>query len=368
MAGSYNHGKDPGRDVLRHLNGKAEENRLIRVGLIGCGYWGPNLVRTLHEIDGVKLARVADLRPGRREFISQRYPDLPTTAEYHELLHDPAIDAVVIATPPDTHFRLAMEALEQGKHLLVEKPLAMKFREADEIVRFAGDRNRVLMVGHLFLYAPAVVKLNSLIAQGELGDLYCISSVRANPGPPNTNVDALWDLAPHDFSIILHLFREAPIEVAAHAASFSDRRHAEVVFVFLRFGSGRAAHVHVSWLTPNKTRRMDLLASRRVAGYDDMQPVHKLMIFDAAEDNRRNATAQDNKALGYGPGNVWIPALQNYEPLRAECEDFVNCIRSGGTPVSDGRKGAEVVRVLEKASQAIALSEPKPELTGQVSL
>jgi predicted dehydrogenase len=342
-----------------------ENGNLIRVGLIGCGYWGPNLVRTLHDIEGVQLVRVADLRPGRREFISKRYPGLQATAEYREITSDPSIDAVVIASPPDTHFQLAMEALEQGKHLLVEKPLAMKSREADEIVRFAAERDRVLMVGHLFLYAPAVVKLNYLIEQGELGDLYCLSSIRANPGPPNTKVDALWDLAPHDFSIILHLFNELPVEVAAHAASFSHHERAEVVFVFLRFASGRAAHVHVSWLTPNKTRRMDLLGSKRVACYDDMQPVHKLMIFDAADDNRRDATARDSKALSYGTGNVWIPALQNYEPLRAECEDFVSCIRTRETPVSDGRKGAEVVRILERASNSIGIPKT-PELVAHV--
>lgn len=340
---------------------------MIRVGLIGCGYWGPNLARTLHDMEGVRLARVADLRPGRREFISKRYPDVQTTAEYREILNDPAIDAVVIASPPDTHFNLAMEALEQGKHLLVEKPLALRSADADEIVRFAAARGRVLTVGHLFLYAPAVMKLNSLIEMGELGDLYCLSSVRANPGPPNTNVDALWDLAPHDFSVILHLFKEAPAEVIAHAASFSNLERAEVVFVFLRFPSGRAAHVHVSWLTPNKTRRMDVLAGRRVACYDDMQPVHKLTIFDAADDNRRDASAHDTKALSYGPGNVWIPALQSYEPLRAECEDFVRCMRTGDVPVSDGRKGAEVVRVLERASQSMALSHGKIELAGQIS-
>jgi predicted dehydrogenase len=331
---------------------------MIRVGVVGCGYWGPNIVRTFHDLEGAVLAKVADLRLGRREFISKHYPSVETTDTASEIIDDPTIDAVVIATPPNTHYGMAMQALDKGKHLLVEKPLTMNSHEADEVVRLAAARNRVLMVGHLFLYAPAVVKLNSLIEQGDLGEIYCISSTRANIGPPNTAVDVLWDLAPHDFSIILHLMKEYPVEIAAHAAAFTNTQFSEAAFVFLRFPSGAAAHVHVSWLTPNKTRGMQVIGSRRVVSYDEMQSVHKLQVFEAGVDNRVSASAKDAMALSYGPGSVWLPALEQYEPLRAQCEDFLRCIQTGQAPVSDGRKGAEVVRILETASRAMARQCP----------
>jgi len=326
---------------------------LIQVGLIGCGYWGPNLVRTFHDLEGATLVKVADLRPGRRDFIGKRYPAVQTTSDSHDIINDPTIDAVVIATPPNTHFDLAMEALAQDKHLLVEKPLVMTSQEADDVVQFAAERKRVLMVGHLFLYAPAIVTMSSLLEQGELGELYCISSMRANTGPPNTAVDVLWDLAPHDLSIILHLIKESPVEIVAHGATFTNSRYIEAAFVFLRFASGRAAHVHVSWLTPNKTRNMQVIGSKGVVLYDDTRPVHKLEVFEAGNDNRVNAGTDAAMALSYGPGSVWLPALPNYEPLRAECEDFVRCIATGQAPVSDGRKGAEVVRILVSASESL---------------
>jgi predicted dehydrogenase len=331
--------------------------------VIGCGYWGPNLVRTFNELEGAQLVRVADVRPGRREFISKRYPEVETTSEANDILNDTTIDAVVIATPPDTHFNFAMHALAAGKHLLVEKPLAMTSRDADRIVQAAADVRRVLMVGHLFLYSPAVVQIGSLLKQGTLGELYSISSTRANLGPPNTAVDVLWDLAPHDVSIILYLMKESPVEIVAHGAAFTNMRHIESAFLFLRFASGRIAHIHVSWLTPNKMRIMQVTCSRRAVLYDDMQPTHKLQVFDSASDNRTDARATDSMALAYGPGDIWIPSLRSYEPLRAECEDFIACIQTGREPVSNGWKAAEVVRVLESASKSLRAQSP---LVGEV--
>ena len=326
---------------------------MVRLGIIGCGYWGPNLVRTFSEIEGVELVRVSDLRSGRRQFIAQRYPSLQTAADATDVLSDASIDAVIIATPPDTHCALALEALNRGKHVLVEKPLATNTADAGRIVELAARKQRTLMVGHLFLYAPAVMQINSLLREGELGAIYCISSMRCNLGPPNTQVDVLWDLAPHDISMILHLMDDAPSEVNAYGASFTNTRFAETVFITLRFADGRIAHIHVSWLTPAKTRLMQIIGSKRVVVYDDMQPVQKVQVFDPGIDNRVNASDKDSTALGFAPGGIWIPPLKSYQPLRAECDDFVTSIRTGRQPLSNGPKALEVVRVLEAASRSL---------------
>ncbi len=327
---------------------------MIRVGIIGCGYWGPNLVRTLSEMDDVKVVRVSDLRSGRREFVSRRYPSIQTTADANDVLSDTSIDAIVIATPPDTHFPLALNALNQGKHILVEKPLATTTEDAERIIELAARKQRTLLVGHLFLYSPAVAEINSLIRHGDLGSIYCISSVRCNLGPPNTEIDALWDLAPHDISMILHFMDDSPVDVRAYGASFTNSRFAETVFVTLRFADGRIAHVHVSWLTPAKTRLMQVICSKRVVLYDDMQPLQKVQVYEPGADNRASTSEKESVTLGFAPGGVWLPSLKTYEPLRAECEDFISSIQSGKAPLSDGIRALEVVRVLEAASRRLA--------------
>jgi predicted dehydrogenase len=329
-----------------------EEGKLIRVGVIGCGYWGPNLVRAFSDIDGVTVVRVSDLRPGRREFIEQRYPWIQTSANASDIIADPAIDAVVIATPPNTHHTLAIDALSAGKHLLVEKPLSTKSADAEEIVEVAARERRSLAVGHLFLYAPAFVEICSLAERGDLGDIYCITATRCNLAPPNTEIDVLWDLAPHDISMVLQLMGEAPKEVRATGACFTNTRFAEAVYLTLRFPSGRLAQVNVSWLTPAKTRMIQIIGSKRVVTYDDMQPLEKVRVFDPGLDNRAASDSQ-SKALGFSPGGISIPALKTYEPLRAECEDFIQSIRSGEPVRSDGGRALEVVRVLEAASRAL---------------
>jgi len=326
---------------------------LIRIGMIGCGYWGPNLLRTLNEIDGAKVTKVSDVRPGRREFVAKRYPGIETCADAHDILKDGSVDAVVIATPPDTHCALALKALDQGKHVLVEKPLATSTRDAESIVELAARKSKTLLVGHLFLYAPPVLQIRSLLEQDHLGTVFCISSVRSNLGPPNTQIDALWDLAPHDISMILHFMGEVPNQVTAHGAAFTNTRFAETVFVTLRFPDGRMAHVHVSWLTPAKTRVMQLIGSQRVLVYDDMQPVQKVMVYDPGVDNRVHAAEKNSAALGFSPGGIWSPPLKTFEPLRAECEDFLSSIQTGKSPLSDGVRALEVVRVLEAASNSL---------------
>jgi predicted dehydrogenase len=325
---------------------------VIRVGIIGCGYWGPNLVRTFSEIEDVRLAWVSDIRPERLSYIAQRYPKIGGTRDAAVVISDPTIDAVVIATPPQTHYELAMSALNAGKHVLVEKPLATSARDGEEMVALSDRLERTLLVGHLFLYAPAVARIRSWLDNGTLGSLYYLSAVRTNVGPPGAVVDALWDLAPHDISIILNVMKEPPDEIYAQGGSFTNPKLIETAFLVLRFGDGRLAHIHVGWLTPNKVRLMRMVCSQGEVVYDDMQPVQKVQVHNPAIDNRVQAGAAGG-ALSYGSGGIWSPPLETYEPLRAECLDFVGSIRTGKRPLSDGQAGVEVVRVLEAASRCL---------------
>ena len=323
---------------------------MIRVGIIGCGYWGPNLVRTFAETEDVQLVRVSDLRPGRLDFIAKQYPHVDGTRDPMAVISDPRIDAIVIATPPKTHYELTMAALRAEKHVMVEKPLATSVQDGQEMLELADRLRLILLVGHLFLYAPAVVRIRSLFDEGKMGSVYYISAVRTNVGPPDAQVDALWDLAPHDISIILNVMKDVPEQVFAYGASFTNPQFAETVFLVLRFGDGRLAHVHVGWLTPNKTRLMRMVCSQGEVVFDDMQPVQKVQVHSPSIDNRVQAGATE-VALSYRSGGMWSPALENYEPLRAECRDFVASIQAGRRPLSDGQSGLAVVRVLESASR-----------------
>lgn len=326
---------------------------MVRVGVIGVGYWGPNLVRTLKELEGAELVRVADLRSGRREFIQKRFPEVQTTAEIGDIISDPSIDAVFIATAPESHHGIATQALNAGKHVFVEKPLTTRTSDAEQLVALACRVGRKLAVGHLFLYHPAVVLMREMLDQGTLGDVYFISSTRANLGPPNTRIDVLWDLAPHDISIILMLMNESPVEVVARGAWFTKPGFVETAYINLAFASGRMAQVNVSWLSPNKTRLLQMACSKKSVVYDDMQSVQKVQVFNAGEDNRVNAPENAVTALAYGAGSIWSPPVRNVEPLRVECEDFIRSIVVDSAPVSDGRRALEVVRVLEAASESM---------------
>jgi predicted dehydrogenase len=316
-------------------------------------------VRVFNELEDAAVAGVCDTRPGRLDFIRRRFPFVNVYADAKELLNDPSIDAVAIATPPQTHLSLAMDSLHAGKHVLVEKPLATSTADAETLVKTAEQLDRCLAVGHPYLYAPPVVLMRSLLQKEQLGDVYCLTSTRTNLGPPGAVMDVVWDLAPHDISIALDLMGETPEEIETQGGWFTQSKLAETAFLTLRFSGARLVHIHVSWLTPNKTRLLQIVCQRGVMVYDDTQPVHKLQIYETGQDNRIGNGVHDSHQLGYGPGNIWIPPLSNSEPLRTECQDFVRCLRERSTPYSSGRKGIEVVRVLEKVSNQLW----KPSLT-----
>jgi predicted dehydrogenase len=322
---------------------------VIRVGVAGLGYWGPNLARNFAAIPGCELAWCCDASEAQRERWAPAFPGARFTGELQDLLDDPELDAVVLATPVPTHGPLAERVLAAGKHCFVEKPLAYSVAEAEATVEAAKRAGRILMVGHLLVYHPGVSKLEEIASAGELGDVHYIYSNRLNLGKLRADENALWSLGAHDVSVVLHLAGEEPELVEARGESYMRRPIEDVVFCFLRFPSGLAAHLHLSWLDPHKTRSFTLVGSKKMATFDDMELERKVTVYDKGFD-------QDVRSYGEyitRAGDIHSPAIGNREPLRIECEHFVECIREGRTPRSDGEAGLRVVRVLEELQRSL---------------
>jgi predicted dehydrogenase len=323
--------------------------RPTTIGVAGLGYWGPNLARNFAALPGSELRWCCDDRPDVRERFAAQYPGARVTGDIGELLADDELDAVVLATPVPTHAALAVRVLEAGKNCFVEKPLALTVADAESVVEAARAADRVLMVGHLLQYHPGVNKLKEIAASGELGEIHYIYGNRLNLGQLRADENALWSLGAHDVSVVLHLADEEPSEMWARGESYMREGVEDVVFAFLRFPSGLAAHLHLSWLDPHKERRFTIVGSRRMATFDDMDAERKITVYDKGF---------DEKADTYGEyitrsGDIWSPRLPNDEPLRLECQHFLDCVRTGRTPVSDGEVGLRVVRVLEGLQQSL---------------
>ena len=322
----------------------------LRVGVAGLGYWGPNLARNFAAIPGCELAWCCDASPEARTRIAAQFPGAELTDDLDQLLADDKLDAIVLATPVPTHAELAVRVLEAGKHCFVEKPLARSVADAERALAAATAADRVLMVGHLLEYHPGVRKLKELSESGELGDhIYYIYGRRLNLGKLRADENALWSLGAHDVSVLLYLAGEEPWDVSAHGESYVRDGVDDVVFCFLRFPSGLAAHLHLSWLDPHKERQFTVVGSRRMATFDDMATEGKLTLYDKGF---------DEDARSYGEyitraGDIFSPRIGNIEPLRLECEHFVECVRTGQQPQSDGASGVRVVRVLEQLQQAL---------------
>ena len=333
----------------------------VRVGVAGLGYWGPNLARNFQALDGCELRRCADPSESARERArSLLGPSVAIGASVDELLADPELDAVVVATPVPTHAQLAEAVLVSGKHCFVEKPLAQSVVEAERVVEAAREAQRVLMVGHLLEYHPGVRMLSEIAAGGELGEIHYIYSNRLNLGKLRADENALWSLGAHDVSVVLALAGEEPSELEARGECYMRPGVEDVVFCFMRFPSGLAAHLHLSWLDPHKERRFTVVGSRRMATFDDMELERKVSVYDKGF---------DEDARSYGEyitrsGDIWSPRVPSVEPLRLECEHFVSCVRDGTTPRSDGDSGLRVVRVLEALEQSLQESRRGRETQG----
>jgi predicted dehydrogenase len=326
---------------------------LVNVALIGYGYWGPNLARNLHEIPGVKLAACCDLDTSRFDLIQRRFPNTKTTNEIEDFWSDSNIEAVVIATPAQTHFSLTKKALEAGKHVLVEKPLTLSSHEAETLIELAKAQRRVLMVGHTFEYNPAVLKVKELMHKGQLGKVYCTYSTRVNLGQVQRDLNALWSIAPHDISILLFLFEQMPVEISARGASYLNSGVEDVVFMDLMFSSGSTAHVHVSWLDPSKVRRMTIVGSKKMVVYDDVESEGKIKVYDKGVLKLGNGQIFGEFQYRLHSGDIYIPRIDMTEPLQNECMHFIECIREGKKPHTDGENGLRVVKVLEGAQRSL---------------
>jgi len=321
----------------------------VRAGVVGLGYWGPNLARNLAAIPGCDLAWLCDPREGAVARPSRSFPSARVTGDISDLLGDPSLDAILLATPVPTHAELAVAVLGAGKHCFVEKPLATNVADAERVAEAAEAAGKVLMVGHLLEYHPAVGRLKELIDGAELGDPYYVYTNRLNLGQLRADENALWSLGAHDVSVVLHLIDEDPAECLAQGACYVRPRVEDVVFCYLRFPSGIVAHLHLSWLDPHKERRLTVVGARRMATFDDMLLEGKLTVYDKGFD-------EDARSWGEyiaRSGDIFSPRIPNAEPLRIECEHFLECVRTGATPRSDARSGVRVVRVLEQLQRSL---------------
>ena len=333
---------------------------MVNLGMIGCGYWGPNLLRNFLTLHNCHVLLVAESDDSRLKYLNEKFPAITTTKDYRELLNG-SIDAVVIATPASTHFQLAKEALERNKHVLVEKPLAMNVQEAKALIRLAQKHRRKLMVGHTFEYNEAVRALKRYIQSGEIGRLYYLYSQRLNFGIVRRDINALWNLAPHDISIVLYLLEQMPVSVSAKGVDFLQKGIEDVVFMVLHFPKGVIAHVQVSWLDPGKVRRMTVVGSDRMIVYDDLSDA-KIKIFDKGI-KKKNMNASLGRYDDFGrfqsiksAGDVVLPKIDFTEPLQTECAHFIECIEEDKKILTDAENGLRVVRVLEAARRSMRLN------------
>ena len=325
---------------------------MLGVGVIGYGYWGPNLVRNFSDVAGCEVVSVCDLRAERRALVSRRHPSVTTTADPDEIVRDPKVDAVVIATPVSSHFELAMRAMAAGKHVWVEKPLALNVAQASKLVEQADRTGRTLHVDHTFAYTTAVRKVRELVHSDSLGQIYYYDSVRVNLGLFQHDVDVIWDLAVHDLSIIDYVLPDKPVAVSATGIAHVPGKPENIAYITLFFESSLIAHVHVNWLAPVKVRRTLIGGDKRMVVYDDVEPSEKVKVYDKGITTRSGADVHQLQ-IGYRTGDMWAPQLDVSEALHVEGNHFIECIGRGVPTLTDGRAGLRVVQILEAASRSM---------------
>jgi len=326
---------------------------MIRVAVIGYGYWGPNLVRNFADIPDAQVVAVCDLRPERLVPAQGRYPTIRVTTDPYELLQDTSIDAIAIATPVSTHYDLALSALRAGKHVLVEKPLAATSEQAIRLIDEADWQNRVLMVDHTFIYTGAVRKIHELLGAGELGEIYYYDSVRVNLGMFQHDVNVIWDLAVHDLSIIDYIFAARPRAISVTGMRHIPGEPENIAYLTLFFDGSLIAHIHVNWLTPVKVRRTLIGGSRKMIVYDDLEPSEKIKLYDFGITVNHSPENVYQMLISYRMGDMWSPRLDLTEALQRVTTHFVRCIEGYDHPTSDGLSGLRVVKILEAATQSM---------------
>jgi predicted dehydrogenase len=326
------------------------------IGIIGCGYWGPNLLRNFAESEAAELRAICDVDASRLAVIGRRYPGARATTEYSELLNDPGLEAVVIATPVATHYPIAREALLAGKHVLIEKPLTACVREAEELIGLSERNGLTLMVDHTFVYTGAVRKIKEIVDNGELGDLLYFDSNRINLGLFQRDINVVWDLAPHDLSIMDFIIERQPEALTAIGSCHIEQGIENIAYVMLRFADEFIAHFHFNWLSPVKIRRTLIAGTRKMILYDDIEPTEKVRVYDKGVTSNRGDSDKEaayQTLVSYRTGDVWAPKLDSTEALRYVCDEFLEAIQKSRRPLTDGAAGLRVVRLLEAAQQSI---------------
>lgn len=322
----------------------------LNVGVVGCGYWGPNLIRNFRALQDCNLKLICDLDQARLAHLKTLYPEVETTTDYKHMLNGSGLDAVVIATSVKSHFPMAKAALLAGKHTFVEKPLAASAEECEELNAIAMQKGLVLMVGHTFLYSAAVRKIKEIVDRGDIGEIRYINARRLNLGLYQKDINVTWDLAPHDISIVQYILDDQPISVNCRGAAHVTEGVEDVTTLCLNFRKERTAIIQSSWLDPRKVREMTIVGSKRMIVYDDVAPLEKIKIYDSRVETppRYDTFAEFHYAYHYG--DMYIPYLKQEEPLKVECQHFLSCINDGTIPLTSGEKGLDLVKILEAAS------------------
>lgn len=325
----------------------------ISVGVVGCGYWGPNLIRNFKSLTNCKVRAMCDMQESRLSHLRVLYPDVEAVTDYEHLLNGMDLDAVVIATPVKHHFPLAKAALLAGKHTLIEKPMAASTAECEELIDLAESKGLVLMVGHTFLYSSPVRKITEIVRAGDIGDIRYINSRRLNLGLFQKDINVAWDLAPHDISIILHVLGEFPLAVNCQGNAHVTPNIEDITNMSLTFRQNRFATIQSSWLEPRKIREMTIVGTRRMIVYDDLQTHEKIRIYDVRVERPPHYDTFAEFHYSYHYGDSYIPHIKHEEPLKSECQHFLECIENGNEPLTSGRDGMELVRILEASSLSL---------------
>ncbi len=339
-------------------------DKLINVAVVGCGYWGPNLIRNFRSLPGSRLRTVCDVSQERLAYIKGLYPELEATEDFDHLVNDEEIDAIAIATPVWTHFGLARKSLLSGKHIFIEKPMASSVSQCKELIDLAEIKKLTLMVGHTFIYSTPVRKIKAIVDSGEIGELLYISSQRLNLGLFQKDINVPWDLAPHDISIILYIMGISPFSVNCQGKAHVSPGIEDVTNMTLDFPNGGFATVHSSWLDPNKVRRMTFVGSKKMILYDDNEPLEKIKIYDKRVEAPPHYNTFAEFHYSYHYGDMYSPHLNQVEPLKVQCQHFLNCIQSGSKPQSGGLDGLKVVQILEAASKSLKNDGGRVEING----
>jgi predicted dehydrogenase len=340
-------------------------NRPIRTAVVGCGYWGPNLIRNLASLSGSDLKVVCDLDEARLAHLKGLYPMVQTETDYQHVVRSDAIDAVVVATPVHLHFPVAKASLEAGKHTFIEKPMASSAAECSELVSLAAQKKLTLMVGHTFLYSAPVRRIKEIVDAGEIGEILYISSRRLNLGLFQKDINVMWDLAPHDLSIILYLMGEQPCSINCQGNANVTEGIEDVTNMTLTFAGGGFATIHSSWLDPKKVRDMAIVGTQKMIHYDDLEPLQKIRIYDQHVRVPPHYDTYAEFQYAYHYGDMWAPRVEQAEPLKVECQHFIDCICTGDKPITHGEHGLELIQILEAASESLRRDGARVEIRTQ---